>query len=197
MNHWKKILSIAIILVGGTAIFGYWAINEFDKVFSRLVDTNNQVAKAGDLVSIVESSVVVSTSTDSTVSTSTPVEIAITTLISGYFDPNNFSIITPQKGNTLYVGCNYNVKWNEPNLLSDADLWVVNAETIEKVHPSTSLLSVSSTTEPVSNIDWKIGNIATGTYYILFSKINDQDFTYRSDKFYVEELGSDMTCPNL
>jgi len=196
MNHWIRIFFASVVLVGGTAGFGYWATNEFESIFSKLADTSTQTAQVYIKNTNVEDFGTTTIVTNESVSTTTT-EVATSSPLSAYFDSKNFYLVTPEQGSVMYTGCSYDVRWNEPNILSSADLWIVNADTIEKIHPSVSLLSMSSTTLPTSKIGWTVGQIPAGVYYILFSKINEQDFVYRSDKFSIEQIIPGMSCPDL
>lgn len=222
MNHWKRIFIVAIVLIGGTAVFGFWAKTQFDTVISQLIKTDSQTAVVAKTDIIQDQSAQPSTttieiaSTTDIVSTTTQIQtltiqdtVATTTQsiptaqeqsstpkLVPYFDPINFQLSPLSSTNKLHIGCSYDLKWNAPNLLNSANLWIVNAETIEKVHPTISGLTLSSS-EPVVSFAWNIGEVATGTYYILISKVNDIEFTYRSDKFYIDQKDSSVGCPTL
>jgi hypothetical protein len=206
MNHWKRIFIVGTVLLGGTLGFGFWAINEFDNAFSKLANT--ATVQTANIFSISSSTEILqdnSTSTESavfstsTISTTTISDVIISNVVSTTTNAttSQFTILSPQKGEILYANCGYNIKWNEPNTISSADIWIVNADTIQKIHPTKSNLIINATSSPLTSYTWWIGDVEPAQYYIFISKINGEDTLYRGEKFVISSLSGGSVCPSL
>lgn len=203
MNPWKKIFAIAFVLVGGTASFGIWSISQFEKAFSQMeVKSDTQRATAISIVSsaqevISSSTIAIDQGTSTLVSTTTIFnattsdQVASTTV--SVFEPKDFSLTFPTQGKILYTGCTYDISWASSTRVDTFNLWLVDSDKIEKLRSDKSGLYGASSTPFIGKMIWKVGDIVPGSYYILISKIDGVDVTYRSEKFIIKNKATNNT----
>ncbi len=183
-----------MFLVGTAGAFGYWSVSEFNKALSS-VDRNEypaSVIRPIDSSAVINSIAYNTQVTTSTVGT-TSVDIVSTSTITEAptlienLDPKTFSLNFPAKGDVLYTGCTYGLKWASSTKASSFDLWLVDDSKLEKLKPSSSGLVGTSSYGFIGILPWTVGDVDQGTYYILISKIDGVDITYRTDKFSIKK----------
>lgn len=191
-KDWKRIMLTSMFLVGTAGAFGYWSISEFNKALSN-VDKNEYPASVINPVNVGASVIdTVSTMASTPISTSTSIDVFVATSTNATstivdLDPKTFSLTFPAKGDVLYTGCTYGLKWASSTKASSFDLWLVDDSKLEKLKPSSSGLVGTSSYGFFGILPWTVGDVDQGTYYILVSKIDGVDITYRTDKFSIKK----------
>lgn len=163
MTSWKYTITVAFSLVGLTAFFGNWALNQFRIAFDSFDDYNQQAASG--LISYKHTNT--STSSTSTI--------------------EDFVIISPQKGSVVNIGCNYDITWQSSTTVKSIGIALIDAGTLKPAGPIASGLSATSSETPLASLNWKVGNVWPGEYYISISKINGQDTNKKSGTFTINE----------
>jgi len=197
MKNWIRIFLVSFVLIGGTISFGYWSINRFNQAFdvnlnaSYLANTYSVYPafkqNAGSASTSPEISGELATSTGSQ---SSPKAM---TGEAGQVTPTDpeLSFTFPQKDTRVYIGCTYQISWQSSTTIHSWETALVDAGMREVVGPKTSGLAKENTIEKESqNLNWKVGFVWPGAYYIKISKINDVDTETRSKNFIINEMPS-------
>src|SRR3989344_7429859 len=194
MRNWKRITLVIIILIGGTMSFGYWSIDQFSNAFDDLSDS--YLANTySTYLSFKQNAEFTSTSPDISeeVATSTNTELATTSpetsgSITGSADPE-LSFTFPQSNSQIYIGCTYPISWQSPTAINSLETDLIDGGTRKPMGPITSGLAKENTIEKDSqNLEWKVGSLWPGPYYIKVSKINGVEAEFRSRTFQISGL---------
>lgn len=207
MSNWKRITLISFVLIGGTAFFGYWSLNQFDSMLddlsalytANILTASSSFKKDAVLASTSpEISGELATSTGSGQATSTDETIpvitsttttATTTLVTATSTDPELSFTFPPKGTRVYIGCTYPISWRSSTMINSLVTTLVDAGTRETMGPIASGLAKENTIErDLQNLNWKVGNVWPGSYYIKISKINDVDTETRSKVFMISAM---------
>ena len=181
MKSWKYITLIILILVGGAASFGYWSINQFDRVFDNLSAT--YLANTHQAYSFLKQRAELA-------STSPEVLGVIATSTE-----SKLSLAFPQKDTDVYVGCTYSILWKTSTTTNSLEIALVNASTKESIGPKTSGLAKENAIEKESqNLNWKVGFVWPGAYYIKISKINGAEAVFRSKVFEINNMPKSISA---
>jgi|SRR3989338_337045 len=183
MKSWIRITLVISVLIGGTTSFGYWSINQFDSAFDNLSASNlanthsvypSFKQNAGLASTSPEISGELATSTDSRQATSTDLKLSFT---------------FPQKDTEVYIGCTYPISWQSSTTINLLEASLIDAGTREAVGPKTGGLAKENTIEKEpQNLNWKVGFVWPGAYYIKVSKINGVEAEFRSKTFQIGKL---------
>ncbi|OHA94366.1 MAG: hypothetical protein A3C62_00645 [Candidatus Zambryskibacteria bacterium RIFCSPHIGHO2_02_FULL_39_16] len=199
MKSWKRITLVIFVLVGGTTSFGYWSIKQFDSVFDNLSATylanthsvypsfkrNAGLASTspeilGELATSTEGIILATTSTTTT-ATTTPVVTASANL--------ELSFTFPQSNAQVYIGCTYPISWQSSATITSLETALIDAGTREAVGPKTGGLAKENTIKKdLANLEWKVGVVWPGAYYIKVSKINGVEAEFRSKTFQINKM---------
>lgn len=199
MNSWKRIILVIFILIGGTMSFGYWSINQFDNAFDNLSASYVAIAlpvfssfkkDTGLASTSPEISETLATSTDETIlaitsttttATATPITATSTDL--------ELSFTFPQKGDKVHTGCTYQISWQSSTTINSLGTTLIDAGIGKVAGPIASgLAKENSIEEDSQNLEWKVGNVWPGEYYIKVSKINGVDTETRSKVFIINRM---------
>ncbi len=201
MKGWIRITMVAFVLVGGTAFFGFWSISQLGKTIDNLsavylantplVDSllkhrqNRELASSSPEASDQLFATSTATSTDIRLASSSPEA-------SGLFATSTdteLAFTFPQKEGGVYIGCTYPISWQSPETISSLEAALVDAGTIETVGENIGgLTKVNIIEKGHRNLDWKVGSVWPGLYYIKISKINGADTEIRSKAFIINKI---------
>lgn len=180
MKSWIRIAIVVLVLIGGTASFSYWSVNQFENAFDTLSDS--YVANV--------SSVYLSFKQDAE-SASTSPEIAGALATST--DPE-VSFVFPIKSDKAYIGCTYSISWQSSTTVNSLETALIDAGTSEAVGEKTGGLAKEHTIEKDSqNLNWKVGSVSPGAYYIKISKMNGVEAEFKSKAFVISETSKGTT----
>jgi len=199
MKGLKRITLVILVLVGGVAFFGYWSINQFNQAFDNL--STVYLADAPPAYSYLKQKrELASTSPEflGEMASSTDVGLASTspklsTASATSTDPK-LSLNFPQKDTKVYIGCIYPITWQSATAITSFSAILVDAGTKETLGPNTSgLAKENSVMEKRQILDWKIGNVWPGAYYIKLSNINGGDSVSRSKSFIISKMPENLS----
>jgi len=178
MMAWKRIVLVIFVLIGGVIFFRYWSINQFNQAFDDL--------SASSYVAIVNTPSFFSDKTKKEQTPTTTPEIISTPATSTDL---KLSFIFPKKNNEVYVGCAYQLSFQSSTTIRLLEIALINADTIETAEPIVSGLERKNKIEPNSqSLDWKVGAVEPGKYYIKVSNINDFDLENYSEVFTISRM---------
>ena len=182
MGYWKRILIVTCCLVGGAGCFYYWSLGLFNQAFSQLDVAYNSSA-------LVVAPDITPVTTD--VATSTASTTDATNINSGG-TISDILFTFPVRGKTVYSGCTYDITWLASSTVRSIDLSLVDAGTQKPLGPITSGIPAHSEDKKIDRIQWKVGTVWPGNYYIGISQLNGTDVKMRSPKFIVEAIPDDV-----
>ncbi len=170
MKNWKHVALICFVLIGATASFGFWSLDQFGDVFDNL--------EATYLANVPLGQGMESASTSPEVSGA----VAVSTIPELVFDFH-------QKDSRFYIGCTYLLTWQSSTTITSLETALVNAGTRELLGPIASGLAKEIPVgEEFQNFTWKVGFVWPGAYYIKISKINDFQIESRSKIFEIDKI---------
>ena len=200
MKNWIRIILVCFALVGGTAFFAYQLLilNKFNNTLDNLSasifaiantppipfsDKTNKEQIPTPTPEIIGAS---ATSTDKEqISTTTPGIIGTSATSTDL----GLSFIFPQKGSEVYIGCTYQLSLQSSTTMRSLETALVDADTREIVEPIESGLAKENKIELNSQgLDWKVGVVGPGEYYIKVSNINDVDLETKSKIFLISKI---------
>lgn len=209
MKSWKRIALVIFVLIGGAAFFGYWSIDQFDQVFDSLAashaaDTHSVFRQNAGLASTSRDiSGELATSTDNAGLASTSIDISgelatssrdISGELATVTDPE-LSFIFPQEADRVYIGCVHQISWQSSTAIDSLETALVDSGTREPAGPIASGLAKENTIDKdLQNLEWKVGTVWPGWYYIKVSKINGVEAEFRSEVFEVSEMPEGLSC---
>jgi hypothetical protein len=177
MTNWKRVTFVVFVLVGGITAFGYWSFNQFNNTLSSLETTLTANMLLG-FSSLEKKTELTSISPEAEVSTID----SISTNLELSFD-------FPKKGDGVYISCTYPISWQSSTAINLLETVLVDAGTSESVGPIASGLAKENIIEKdLQNLNWKVGAIWPGAYYIKVLKINDTDTEIKSNVFTIDKI---------
>lgn len=169
--------------------FSYWSLNQFSKTLSNFETalTANVVSFSASLekktgpVSISPEIPEVSAIPAPTSEVGAPTESVGVDL--------ELSFTFPKKGAEVYIGCTYPISWQSSTTVNLLETILVDAGTSQSVGPIVSGLATENMiAEDLQNLNWKVGVVWPGAYYIKVSKINDTDIEFKSKVFTITRI---------
>ena len=181
MKDWKRIVLVVFVLLGATLSFRYWSLNQFDDVFGNLSASDIAISP------IVHKLPTTATSTP-VAATSTPTTSEASSTSSSDIDPK-FQLIFSPKKNGVYIGCTYEISWLASTTIKSLETVLIDAGTRKPTGPVASGLAKENTIDADSQVlEWKVGVIWPGEYFISISNVNHMATDERSQKFIVNEI---------
>ncbi len=187
MKNWIRIFFVCFVLVGGTALFSYQLLNQFNSTLDDLSTSSLTIAKV-PLVPIYDKTnkeqIVTSTAEIISTSTSTQAVLgvviststAVTALISVTSTDLNSSFIFPKNNNGVYIGCTYRLSFQLSTTTHSLVTTLFDAGTVDAVETVYSGLASVNEIEPnTQGFDWKVGLVLPGDYYIKASSVDGVD----------------------
>jgi len=105
------------------------------------------------------------------------------------------SLTFPKKGTGVYIGCTYPISWQSSTTTSSLEIALVDASSSVSLGPITSGLAREMAIEKDSqNINWKVGFVRPGAYYIKISKINGVDTDTISKVFIINKIPESISA---
>ena len=179
--------------------FGYWSINQFDIALDNISapyfanihsayhpsfkqNQNTELASAS-----LETSGELTTSTTGSELASASLETSVAPAI--FTADSKLSFTFPQKGGKVYIGCTYPISWQPTATVSSLEADLIDTGAREAIEPIASGLAKENTIEKKSqNLNWKVGFVWPGAYYIKISKINGVEAEFRSKVFKISKM---------
>jgi hypothetical protein len=199
MKEAKRIILIIILLVGGAMIFRFWALSQFDKTLDspkKEANFNGVIKKIfpeEKKVSELEIKKELETPSENQIIENNLPLLEETEPIEKEL---NLSFVFPVKENNVFIGCKYNVVWRSEIPSDKLKFSLVDAGMRKELGPITSGIPKTLTEVKVQSLEWKVGNVWPGRYYILISDINDEYTKKRSGVFNIKKI-SEGTSPDL
>lgn len=186
MKHWKRIFWVFFILVGSTSIFAYYSFNQFNNALDDLSASSLSIANISSTsFSDKRDRGQTLTATLKTVSASASEAISTPTTST---DPEP-SFVFPKINGKVYTGCTYKLSFQSLIQSSTAthslETALIDAGTKETIDPSESGLARENKIKlDFQSLDWKVGIIWPGKYYIkLLNTIGIDPGKIRSNVF--------------
>jgi hypothetical protein len=178
MKNWTRIFLVCFILVGGTVFWAHQLLNQFNNAL------NNLSASSFAIVNIPQTPF--SNKTNKEQSSTSTQEIVSTSATSTDL---KFSFVFPPKNSEVYIGCAHKLSFQSSTTIHLLEIALVNADTIETLKPTASGLARENKIEPNSqSLDWKVGAVLPGKYYIMASNINGVDAESYSKVFTISKM---------
>lgn len=186
MKNWIRVTLVCSILVGGTAFIGHQVFNQFDEALNNLGASYAAIANMPPIpVTNKTNTEHISTTTPEITATTTPEmtsPVATSTAL-------KLSLAFPKKGSELYIGCTYQIPLQSSTTVRSLGTTLIDAGTKESIGPIASGLAREIKIEADSQIlDWKVGAVWPGEYFILISKMNGVEIDAKSKSFMVQKL---------
>ena len=214
MKNWIRIFFVFFFFILNTAFFSYWIFNQFNNALDNLsaptfanthsvypsFKQNTGSTSTSSISSEISGELTMSTSTDSELASISP-EISVTLATSTSSgqatstDPKLLSFTSSQKDTKVYVGCTYTISWQPSTMISSLEAALIDAGAREAVPSKTSGLAKENTIEKKSqNLNWKVGFVWPGAYYIKISKINGVEAVFRSKVFEINNMPKSISA---
>jgi len=175
MRGLKRIALIAFFLIGGAAAFGYWSTNQFNQA----IDDLSSLYLANTQGAYISFDKLDNKTTSTSVATSTVSEL---------------SFVFPENNTEVYMGCTYLISWQSSTTIDTLETVLIDAGTGESVGPVPSGLAKENRIEKErQNLEWTVGFVWPGAYYIKISKINGTETKTKSRDFVISRMPKDIS----
>ena len=202
MKNWIRIFLVCFALVGGTAFFVYQSLNQFNNALDNLSASSASSFATAKIPPIPFSDKTskeqIPTSTPEIISSSatstTPETIPVSTTSTESTDLET-SFIFPKKDSEVYIGCTYQLSFQSSTTISSLEIALLDNGTNETIEPSASGIARENKIEPNSqSLDWKVGVVWPGKYYIKVSNINGADLKSYSKVFTIRKMSKGISA---
>ncbi len=203
MKEMKYIIIIVVILVGGALLFRFWALNNFNSVLSDMDKENTPVYIPKKVVLDTEATPVIPI---------IPVEGEVVPIILPKEILLNNKIIkdeivdikkedgkvidliftSPAKDANLYIGCKYSISISSSSVISSINMSLYDFGTRKVQGPIASGIPKDITGKDIKSVDWKVGNVWPGKYFISTLNINGQELSKKSLVFNINKIPEDI-----
>jgi len=203
MRGLKRITLVIFILIGSVSLFGYWSFDQFNQAFDNLSAayladaplTYSSIRERRVASSSLETIEELATSTDSELASTSPETSTKAAASTDPTDPVELSFTFPEKDTEVYIGCTYPISWQSSGTVSSLETALVDAGTREPVGPKTSGISKENIiAKDLQKLEWKVGYVWPGAYYIKISKINAEEAEIRSKIFIVNKTPENISA---
>ncbi len=176
MKSWMRITSVVLLLVGGTAFFGYHSLSQFNDALDNVAASYIAIANTP--------SIHVDKTHGEDGATTTPESIAAATSTD-----LRVMFAYPKKNDDLYGGCTYQISLQSSSTIQSLESVLVDAGTREAVGPIASGLAKENKIElKTQELAWKVGSVWPGEYVISIAKINDIELKAESAVFEIHAM---------
>lgn len=178
MKAWKRVTLVTFALISGVSFFGYWSLNQFDNAFDNL-----SVAYVANTAPVF-------------LPPKQDVELASTSPETANLDDAalELSFTFPEVAGGVYTGCTYPLSWQSSTTISSLETALIDAGTGESAGPIAGGLAKENLIEKdLQNLNWKVGNVWPGEYYIKISKINGVEAEFKSKVFTINRMPESVT----
>ena len=185
MKNWKRIILVSFVLVGGTAFFAFYTINQLNKALDDIVASNFAITKIPPVIF-----------SDKTNKEQIPTTAIETVSIPAASTDLKLSFIFPKIGSEVYIGCTYRLSFQSSETLSSVETVLIDAGAIKNIEPIASGLAKVNKIEPnFQSINWKVGSVWSGKYYIEVSNINGvKGVDLESKVFTIKKMPKDISA---
>lgn len=198
MKSWVRATLISFVLVGGTVFFAYHSLNELNNTLDNISAAYIAIAntRAVSLSNKTNGGISITTpetasTTEVTSATTTPEAISAAAALTSV----KLSFVFPQKSNEVYVGCTYQIPLQASTTIRSLGAALIDADTREAVGPIASgLAKVTKIESDAQSLDWKVGAVWPGEYFILISKVNDIEIETKSKFFMIRAMPKDISA---
>lgn len=200
MKNFIRIFIVVFVLIGSTAFFGYWSISKLDRTLDNFGAVYLSNTSAVDLlIENQKNTDLAASSTEMYELFATSTATSTDTKLASSSPETSDSVVAPvdiklafnfpQKKGGVYIGCTYPISWQSPEVIKSLETYLVDAGTNETVGPKTGGLAKENSIESGSQIlDWKVGVVWPGSYYIKISKINGAEEGVKSKVFSINKM---------
>lgn len=216
MKNGIRIFLVCFVLIGGTAVFGYWSLNRFNKSLDTFRDTCFAIANAPPVLYCnktnkeqISTTITAATIPEELVPAPAPEPVPAPepapvpapapeptqeiTPASAIPTDLNLSFVFPKKTSEVYNGCTYQISFQSSAAIGSLATALIDAGAKEPVDPIKSGLAKENEIAPNSqSFDWKVGAVWPGEYYIKVTDIKGVDV--RSGVFTIKNRPSGG-CP--
>ena len=210
MKNWKRIILVVLVLIGGTASFSYWSISQFDQTFDSLgashianvasVHSAYTLAKRQKTDTTLSSEgKVLGESATSTENVEEAVSTSTTETSEGLdiVTKPELSFIFPQENDEIYIGCTYQISWESSGTVASLEAVLVDAITGEHAGPVRSGIAKENTIDGEQKLEWKVGAVWPGWYYIEVPRVNGAERDFKSNVFEISKTPEGNDCEGL
>lgn len=170
MKNWIRTILTCFVLVGGTAFFAYYTLSQFNKALDDTSASFFSIAKLSPIpVSAKTNKEQIPTTAPEIIP---PPAAAPTTTTAAAPTDLKLAFIFPKISN-VYIGCAYQLSFQLSTTIRSLETVLVDAGSRDTVEPVVSGLAKEYKIEPDSqSLDWNVGEVFPGEYYIKVSNIN-------------------------
>ena len=183
MKNWVRIFLVCFVLVGSTAFFGFYSLNQFNNTLDNLTASSLAVANIPPIpISDKTNKEQIPTPTPETI----PTPASSTDL--------KLSFVFPKKDSEVYIGCAYQLSFQSLTAVRILDIALLDDGTNKAIEPIESGLANENKIEPNSkSLDWKVGVVWPGKYYFKVSNINGVEVENYSKTFSIRRMPKDIS----
>ncbi len=184
---------VCFVLIGGTAFFGYWILSQLNNALEDLSATSFAIAKISPIrlsnkTDNKEQITISAPETPEPEISETPKVIPNSTTPADL----NLSLIIP---NEVYIGCAYQLSFQSSTTISSLEATLVDAGAREIIEPNSSGLARENKIESNSqSLNWEVGMVWPGEYYIKVLNVNDVSLENRSKVFMISQMPKDISA---
>ncbi len=203
-----RIFFVCAVLLGGTALFGYWSMYRFDKSMDVLMEACYSIARQPPILA----SRVPNTQPIAVVPEPVPepepepVEVApeidavpeeepAPEVVPVAVTPKDLTLAFafPKKDNTLYNGCTYPVTFVASGFIGVLKTDLVDAGAKSVIDPAKSRLAKENAIPAnATSLNWGVSTVWPGTYYLKVTDANG--VVLRSGVFAVKNMPANATA---
>lgn len=182
MKNGIRIFLVCSFLVGGTAFFALWSLNQYNKTLGVLNASYTAIANIPQIP-------LSKTTTETEQAPTPPPEITVTPAASTDLKP---SFVFPKIDKEVYIGCTYRISFQSSTAMGSLRTSLVDAGAREIVEPFKSGLARENKIESNSqSLHWEVGAVWPGDYYIKVTDANG--VVVRSDVFTIKKMSDDLS----
>jgi hypothetical protein len=187
MSEWKRIFLICLVLIGSTAVFAYYSLNQFNNALddlsasftSSILKTpisSEKKTKENIKINVNETEIEPASASLEVDSTLQPITETAETVDSGSF------FIFPKINEKIYSGCTYKISFQDliqsskVENLDIVEIALIDAGSKKSIEPTESGLMLENKIEPkLKSLNWSVGLVWPGKYYIKLLNIKEED----------------------
>jgi hypothetical protein len=179
------IIIIVVVLIGSALLFRLWALDNFNLALSGLDKENTSVYISKTVIPDID---IVSVEKEIT-----PVLLEEVLPENETIKDINLIITSPVKDANLYIGCKYSISISSSSIINSIGMSLYDFGTRKVQGPIASGISKDITGKDIKSIEWKVGNIWPGKYFISTSTVNGLDLSKKSSGFNINKIPQDIS----
>ncbi len=202
MKNILRIILFMVILIGSALLFRFWALNNFNLAFS---DLNNESFPSNfpkTAVSDIETIPIIEVMAPEIISEEVYSDNKIIKDESKDINKEelkdiNLTFTSPSKDANLYIGCKYQISLSSSAIIKSINLSLYDFGTRQSQGPVSSGISRNNTADDIKNIEWKVGGVWPGKYFISTSDVNGQELNKKSSAFNIIKVPENINKTNI